>query len=89
MRDYYTREEWTGSLSSLKKRIESASDSPEFLYLDLGGVRKVRLALFAREARDLIQRELKWVLTVICLVPLFCRLCHQRPDGRQEVSGLW
>lgn len=63
MRDYYTREEWTGSLSSLKKRIESASDSPEFLYLDLGGVRKVRVVLFAKEARDMIQRELKWVLT--------------------------
>lgn len=63
MRDYYTREEWTGSLSSLKKRIERASDSQESLFLDLGGVRTVRVVLFAKEARDMIQRELKWVLT--------------------------
>lgn len=63
MRDYYTRKEWIDRLADLKERIERASDSQESLFLDLGGVRTVRIVLFAKEARDLIQRELKWVLT--------------------------
>lgn len=63
MRDYYTKEEWTDRLAALKKRIESVADGHESVFLDLGGARKVRLVLFAQEARDLIQRELKWVLT--------------------------